>query len=171
MLSHGVAAERLRITGFPVSLKFLLDATDQDQQPSNSLHALYFDGACGGNAGRPSCPRSNEGHALTIVPRASRNASVSRPAPLHGRPCPVRPSKSSHGRTTCPKLLQTHSLLVCKAGRCHPCMRRSPLRIPAVIDYVVPGQEEGQCRTSHPSTAAPRPLHHIARRHVQATLR
>ncbi len=140
MLSHGIAAERLRITGFPVSLKFMRDAADPGPSPS-ILYMPSTDTAHVEQTLQGLRAQVKQGTRLTIVPgrHGTRLYHVLR---RYTDAMPGAPVEVLSWTNDMPKLLQTHSLLVCKAGGAilHEALAA---RIPAVIDFVVPGQEEG----------------------------
>lgn len=139
----GAPADRIRISGFPVSLKF----TESAQRPPESSHTariLYL----------PSTSLDYVRQTLDALrPLLTSGVELTLPLGKHAdRLDPiVRPFMASlpDARITLigwtdqmPELLQTHDLVICKAGGAilHEVLAA---RCPAVIDYVVPGQEEG----------------------------
>jgi processive 1,2-diacylglycerol beta-glucosyltransferase len=138
----GVKAEEIFVSGFPVSLDFM-------DKPTVSMN---------GNPGRIMYLPS------TNVPHAARTLEALRPVLAKGAhltlPLGKHKSRLYHTVTRfadsmpglsmeclgwtnqIPKLLQTHDVVICKAGGAilHEALAAT---CPAVIDYVVPGQEEG----------------------------
>jgi processive 1,2-diacylglycerol beta-glucosyltransferase len=139
----GAPADRIRITGFPVSLQF----TETGQRPpmsSDKGRILYL----------PSTSLDYVRQTLEALrPLIASGVELTLPLGKHAdRLDPiVRPFMTSlpEARITLigwtekmPELLQTHDVVICKAGGAilHEVLAA---RCPAVIDYVVPGQEEG----------------------------
>jgi processive 1,2-diacylglycerol beta-glucosyltransferase len=139
----GVPLEKTRITGFPVSLQFtevLPDgALDSDHQ-----RILYL----------PSTPGRHVAATLaSLRPLLLAGARLTLPVGKHRSrlfhilreftdSLPPEAVDIIGWTTRIPELLRTHDVVICKAGGAilHEVMAA---RIPAVIDYVVPGQEEG----------------------------
>jgi len=136
----GVPETSIHITGFPVCLSFM------DHVPSDHVgtRILYM----------PSTPPSHVGATLDALFPVLRNGA--RLTLQTGRHAPalyqtIRRFMDAHpdapvdviGWTNqLPRYLQTHDIVICKAGGAilHEALAA---RIPAIIDYVVPGQEEG----------------------------
>ena len=140
--SCGIAAEKIRITGFPVSLQFtepLPAAADPGAQ-----RILYL----------PSTTARRVGATLNALrPILEQGVKLTIPTGKHGsRLYHVLRKFSDSAKNLSieimgwtdriPELLRTHDVVICKAGGAilHEVLAA---RIPAVIDYVVPGQEEG----------------------------
>lgn len=139
----GVAAETIRVTGFPVSLAFL----DETPRKSPVPRVLYM----------PSTPAKHFAATLeALLPLLNQGVRLTlqtgRHAPAYYQA--IRRFQDTHpdapveviGWTDhIPRLLQTHDVLICKAGGAilHEALAA---RIPAIIDYVVPGQEEGNAQ-------------------------
>ena len=136
----GVPAEKLRISGFPVSLAF----TESVQREHAGAQILYL----------PSTPPVHVAQTLeALKPLLINNVKLTLPVGKHGprlyhlirRFTDANPTVNVEiiGWTNrIPHLLQTHDAVICKAGGAilHEVLAA---KIPAVIDYVVPGQEEG----------------------------
>ncbi len=138
----GVPREKIRVTGFPVSLAFtepLPPALD-----STAQRILYL----------PSTPgRHVEATLEALRPLMLSGVKLTLPVGKHGsrlyhvlrRFTDSMPPGSIEiiGWTPrIPEFLRTHDVVICKAGGAilHEVLAA---KIPAVIDYVVPGQEEG----------------------------
>jgi processive 1,2-diacylglycerol beta-glucosyltransferase len=138
----GISSEKTRITGFPVSLQFteVLPA----EARSNHQRILYL----------PSTPSSHVAATLaSLRPLLLAGAQLTLPVGKHSSrlfhilreftdSVPAHAMEIIGWTTRIPELLRTHDVVICKAGGAilHEVMAA---RIPAVIDYVVPGQEEG----------------------------
>ncbi len=136
----GAAREKVRITGFPVSLQFV----DPAPAPVPGRSILYL----------PSTPAGHVAATLEAL-RPHLVAGVRLTLPVgkhHSRLYHVLRRFTDSLPAGCveiigwtrriPDLLRSHTLVICKAGGAilHEVMAA---RIPPVIDYVVPGQEEG----------------------------
>jgi processive 1,2-diacylglycerol beta-glucosyltransferase len=144
----GVRPEQLHITGFPVSLRFL----EMHERTNTGPSVLYMPSTTAAHFGatlEALLPLMQRGVRFTV--QTGRNA----PSYYHTlrRFLDKHPQLPLHvlGWTDqIPRLLQTHDVLVCKAGGAilHEALAA---QIPVVIDYVVPGQEEGNAEllTSH----------------------
>ncbi len=136
----GVPATSIHITGFPVSLSFLEPVTRE----SEGTRVLYM----------PSTPPAHVGATLAallpILPKGARlTLQTGRHAPALYQTIrrfmdahPDAPVDVIGWTNQLPRYLQTHDVVICKAGGAilHEALAA---RIPAIIDYVVPGQEEG----------------------------
>jgi processive 1,2-diacylglycerol beta-glucosyltransferase len=149
LVKLGVPAERVMVTGFPVSLDFM---PAPGAQPPERRGILYL-------------PSTSTGHVRATLealrPLIVSGARLTLPL---GKHLPrlyqsvtrfVDSLPDSHfevlGWTNqMPHLLQTHEVVICKAGGAilHEALAA---RCPAIIDYIVPGQEEGNAEllTSH----------------------
>jgi processive 1,2-diacylglycerol beta-glucosyltransferase len=142
LMAFGPKAEDISVSGFPVSLDFM-------DQPKVSMN---------GNPGRIIyLPSTNVGYAARTLealrPVVAQGVHLTLPLGKHRsrlhhtvtRFADSLPGASIEclGWTNqIPHLLQTHDLVICKAGGAilHEALAAT---CPAVIDYVVPGQEEG----------------------------
>ena len=138
--SLGPTAESIKVTGFPVSLAF----TEKVQRTHAGPQILYL----------PSTPPTHVAQTLeALKPLLLAGVKLTLPVGKHGPRLyhHIRRFTDAHplaqieiiGWTNrIPELLQTHDLVICKAGGAilHEVLAA---HIPAVIDYVVPGQEEG----------------------------
>ena len=139
---YGVAENKVQVTGFPVSLDFM--KAPQPPADDAKQRILYF----------PSTPAAHVEQTLeALKPLLLNGVKLTMPVGKHGprlyhvtrRFIDANPSIKLElvGWTNrIPELLQTHDTLITKAGGAilHEVMAA---RIPPVIDYVVPGQEEG----------------------------
>ena len=139
----GIPADRTRVCGFPVSLQFTEKLPELENEP-DVQRILYLPSTPSGHVRdtlQALRPLLVAGSRLTIPvgKHASRLFHVLREL------TDSLPADSVHviGWTSrIPELLRTHDVVICKAGGAilHEVMAA---QIPAVIDYVVPGQEEG----------------------------
>lgn len=139
----GIEPEKIRITGFPVSLQFT------EELPANPARAeaqriLYL----------PSTTARRVSTTLdALKPLLSKGVHLTIPVGKHGSrlyhvlrkftdAMPDAKIEIIGWTNRIPELLRTHDVVICKAGGAilHEVLAA---RIPAVIDYVVPGQEEG----------------------------
>lgn len=139
----GAPAARIRVTGFPVNLRFT-EPLPAETGRAGAQRVLYLPSTTARRVGatlRALAPLLDAGVQLTVVvgkhgPRlyhALRAFTDARPA---------APVEIVGWTDRIPELLRTHDVVVCKAGGAilHEVLAA---RVPAVIDYVVPGQEEG----------------------------
>jgi len=136
----GPKPEQIKVTGFPVSLAF----TEQKARTHEGQQILYL----------PSTPPTHVAQTLqALKPLLLAGIKLTLPVGKHGprlyhhirRFTDANPQANIEiiGWTNrIPELLQTHDIVICKAGGAilHEVLAA---HIPAVIDYVVPGQEEG----------------------------
>ncbi len=151
VLALGAKDEQTHVTGFPVSLDFLNEPTREDcSSPQGKI--LYL----------PSTSVSHVTRTLTALrPLIASGVNLTLPVGKHASRLyhPVtRLIDSLPGANIevigwtnrIPHLLQTHDFVICKAGGAilHESLAAC---CPAIIDYVVPGQEEGNAEllTSH----------------------
>jgi processive 1,2-diacylglycerol beta-glucosyltransferase len=139
----GIPSEKTRITGFPVSLQFT-EVLPAEALKSDHQRILYL----------PSTPSSHVAATLaSLRPLLLAGARLTLPVGKHSSrlfhilreftdSVPAHAMEIIGWTTRIPELLRTHDVVICKAGGAilHEVMAA---RIPAVIDYVVPGQEEG----------------------------
>lgn len=140
---QGVPLNKVRVTGFPVSLQFTETLPAQALQHQGQ-RILYLPSTTARHVAatlESLRPLLQSGVQLTIPvgKHHSRLYHVLRKFmdSLSGSPVEII------GWTTrIPEMLRTHDVVICKAGGAilHEVLAA---RIPAVIDYVVPGQEEG----------------------------
>ena len=140
VLRLGVHPEKVAVTGFPVSLRFL-ENEDRHEQTVRVLYMPSTPAAHFAATMEAFRPLMNQGVHFTI--QTGRNApayyqSIRRFTDAH----PTAPVEVLGWTDQIPRLLKTHDVLVCKAGGAilHEALAAC---IPAVINYVVPGQEEG----------------------------
>ncbi len=141
--AYGISADKVKVTGFPVSLEFL-QAPEAPAADGSRHRVLYF----------PSTPAHHVAETLeALKPQLLNGVKLTMPVGKHGsrlyhalrRFTDANPAARVEliGWTQrIPELLQTHDLIITKAGGAilHEVLAA---RIPPVIDYVVPGQEEG----------------------------
>ena len=139
----GVPVNKVHVTGFPVSLQFTetLPASATQHQGQRILYLPSTTARHVAATLESLRPLLSAGVRLTLPvgKHRSRLYHVLRKFTdsLSGSPVEII------GWTTrIPEMLRTHDVVICKAGGAimHEVLAA---RIPAVIDYVVPGQEEG----------------------------
>ena len=144
VIGMGVPADKIRVTGFPVSLQFIEPLPGEAEKRADNGRILYL----------PSTPARHVAATLReLRPLLENGARLTLPAGKHKQRLyhVLRRFTDAHpgvqldiiGWTTrIPELLRTHDVVICKAGGAimHEVLAA---RVPAVIDYVVPGQEEG----------------------------
>ncbi|MCP5558028.1 MAG: hypothetical protein H7A55_09780 [Verrucomicrobiaceae bacterium] len=140
---QGVAAEQIRVTGFPVDLAFAAPLPDH-AKAAPGQRILYL----------PSTPARTVAATLEALrPLLNEGVRLTIPAgrqwkrlyhTLRRFDDTLRPGQMTIIGWTqdMPHLLRSHDVIICKAGGAilHEVLAA---RTPAVIDYVVPGQEEG----------------------------
>ena len=138
----GVPREKIRVTGFPVSLAFTEELPPDAHQPCQRI--LYL----------PSTPGRHVAATLAALrPLLLSGVKLTLPVGKHGSrlyhvlrrftdSLPPGTLDIIGWTPRIPEFLRTHGVVICKAGGAilHEVLAA---RIPAVIDYVVPGQEEG----------------------------
>ncbi len=144
LADKGVAAERVRTLGFPVSPRFAAGAgAKQAPCEGEPWRVLYVV-----NSGRQEAPEivrallALEGVALevTVGRDADLRASVEAVVAESGRPATL------HGWTDqMPELMMRAHLLISKAGGA-TVQEALAARTPMVVTQIVPGQEEGNAR-------------------------
>ncbi len=151
LAAHGVAADEIIPSGFPVSLDFLKEAS-VPVEASPVRRIIYL----------PSTSVRHVAQTLEALrPLLAAGVELTLPVGKHKARLyqtytqfmDSLPEARIHilGWTDqIPHLLQTHDLVICKAGGAilHESLAA---RCPAIIDYIVPGQEEGNAEllTSH----------------------
>ncbi len=138
----GVLDSKIRVTGFPVSLDFTRPLTAA--QSSLGARILYL----------PSTPGRHVAATLEALrPLLLAGNKLTLPVGKHARrlhhilrrftdSMPSEVVEIIGWTKRIPEFLRTHDVVICKAGGAilHEVLAA---KIPAVIDYVVPGQEEG----------------------------
>ena len=138
----GVPVEKIRATGFPVSLAFTEPLPETSE--SKNKRILYL----------PSTPARHVKATLEALrPLFLAGVKMTLPVGKHGPrlyhmlrrftdSIPAGSLEIVGWTPRIPEFLRTHDVVICKAGGAilHEVLAA---RIPAVIDYVVPGQEEG----------------------------
>ncbi|MBL9131439.1 MAG: hypothetical protein JNG86_09585 [Verrucomicrobiaceae bacterium] len=139
----GVPKEKIRVTGFPVSLAFT-EALPEEATGDGRQRILYL----------PSTPARHVAATLNALrPVLMSGVKLTLPVGKHGSrlyhvlrrfndSIPSGTMEIVGWTPRIPEFLRTHDVVICKAGGAilHEVLAA---RIPAVIDYVVPGQEEG----------------------------
>lgn len=140
----GVPEAKIHVSGFPVSLAFTEPLPEQVTAAASGARILYLPSTTGRYVSatlEALKPLLLSGHKLTLPvgKHASRLYHVLRRFTDSLPPGTV----DIIGWTKrIPEFLRTHDVVICKAGGAilHEVLAA---KIPAVIDYVVPGQEEG----------------------------
>ncbi len=142
LIERGVDGKDIVISGFPVHLNFMDHAEDQPPCPAGRI--LYL-------------PSTGERHVQQTLealrPLLERGAHLTLPLGKHYRrlynvttrfmdSLPHASIQVLGWTPEIPRFLQTHDLVICKAGGAilHEALAA---QCPAIIDYIVPGQEEG----------------------------
>lgn len=138
----GVPGKKIRITGFPVSLQFT-ETLAESARPS-CQRILYLPSTTGRRVATTLAalkPLLEKGVQLTI-PVGKHSSRLYHVLRKFTDAMPNAPVEIIGWTNRIPELLRTHDVVICKAGGAilHEVLAA---RIPAVIDYVVPGQEEG----------------------------
>jgi len=146
----GVDADKITVSGFPVSLAFMEPPAPEERSSRQTI--LYL----------PSTAVSYVRRTLDALrPVLATGAKLTLPVGKHmprlyhvlRRFVDTLPEDQVEiiGWTSrMPHLLQTHDAVICKAGGAI-LHEAAAARCPAIIDYIVPGQEEGNAEllTSH----------------------
>jgi len=151
LAAHGVAAEKIIPSGFPVSLDFLNEPQPPADAPAEG-RIIYL----------PSTSVSHVAQTLEALrPLIASGVELTLPVGKHKARLYLTYTRFMDSLPNArinilgwtnqiPHLLQTHDLVICKAGGAilHESLAA---RCPAIIDYIVPGQEEGNAEllTSH----------------------
>lgn len=145
MLGMGTPAERVEVTGFPVSPAF---TTAVERLPSRAGRILYLPSTSTSHVRgtlQELAPLVADGAELTVVP--GRHAQR-----LHQTLRSFADQMEHRGNVEVlgwcdriPDLLREHDVIICKAGGAmlHEVMAGCR---PAVVDWIVPGQEEGNAQ-------------------------
>ncbi len=138
----GVPESKIRVTGFPVSLAFTEPLPEA--QPATGSRILYLPSTTGRHVAatlKALRPLLFAGNKLTLPvgKHASRLYHILR---KFTETIPPGSLEIIGWTKRIPEFLRTHDVVICKAGGAilHEVLAA---KIPAVIDYVVPGQEEG----------------------------
>lgn len=138
----GVPESRIRVTGFPVSLAFTepLPAAP----PQTSARILYLPSTTGRHVAATLAalrPLLLAGTKLTL-PVGKHSSRLYHILRKFTDSIPPDALEIIGWTKRIPEFLRTHDVVICKAGGAilHEVLAA---KIPAVIDYVVPGQEEG----------------------------
>ncbi len=139
----GVPPEKVRITGFPVNLQFIEDLPEESLKPAPQ-RILYLPSTTARRVAatlKALKPLQEKGVKLTI-PVGKHSSRLYHVLRAYTDSLPDGRVDIIGWTTRIPELLRTHDVVICKAGGAilHEVLAA---RIPAVIDYVVPGQEEG----------------------------
>lgn len=143
VLGLGVPEAKIRVTGFPVSLAFTEPLPEQPEAHSGG-RILYLPSTTGRRVAatlkalRPLLLAGNK-LTLPVGKHASRLHHVLR---QFTDTIPPGAMEVIGWTKRIPEFLRTHDVVICKAGGAilHEVLAA---KIPAVIDYIVPGQEEG----------------------------
>lgn len=138
----GVPESKVRVTGFPVDLAFTEPLPEQP--PHAGARILYLPSTTG---------RRVAATLEALKPLFHQGAKMTLPVGKHERrlyhvmrrftdSMPPGTMEIIGWTKRIPEFLRTHDVVICKAGGAilHEVLAA---KIPAVIDYVVPGQEEG----------------------------
>lgn len=142
VLGFGVPEAKIRVTGFPVDLAFTEPLPEQP--PPQGARILYL----------PSTPGRHVAATLeSLRPQLLAGVKLTLPVGKHASrlyhvlrrftdSLPPGTVDIIGWTSRIPEFLRTHDVVICKAGGAilHEVLAA---KIPAVIDYVVPGQEEG----------------------------
>ncbi len=139
---HGVPEAKIRVTGFPVSLRFA--EPPPPAPPPGPGRILYLPSTPARHVAatlRALTPLLRDGVRLTL-PVGKHRARLYHVLRAFTDAWPDAPLEVLGWTDRMPELLRSHDVVICKAGGAilHEVLAA---RIPAVIDYVVPGQEEG----------------------------
>ncbi|OYW72272.1 MAG: hypothetical protein B7Z37_25340 [Verrucomicrobia bacterium 12-59-8] len=142
VLGFGVPESKIRVTGFPVDLAFTEPLPDLP--PVSHARILYLPSTTG---------RRVEATLEALKPLFRSGVKLTLPVGKHEKrlyhvlrrftdSMPPGTMEIIGWTKRIPEFLRTHDVVICKAGGAilHEVLAA---KIPAVIDYVVPGQEEG----------------------------
>ncbi|MBK8091348.1 MAG: hypothetical protein IPK32_04980 [Verrucomicrobiaceae bacterium] len=139
----GVAKEKIRVTGFPVSLAFTKELPPEvwDSQRQRILYLPSTPGRHVAATLEALRPLLLDGVRLTL-PVGKHRSRLYHVLRRFTDSLPPECIDIIGWTTRIPEFLRTHDVVICKAGGAilHEVLAA---KIPAVIDYVVPGQEEG----------------------------
>ena len=145
LIKMGAAPERVQATGFPVSPDF---TTPVERIQSMAGRVLYLPSTSTKHVQSTLLalePLVREGMELTIVPGRHRQRLHHVLRNFADRLEPLRRTTTLGWCDNIPHLLREHDALICKAGGAmlHEVMAGCR---PAVVDWIVPGQEEGNAQ-------------------------
>ena len=142
--SHGVPEARIRVTGFPVSLHFTAPLPPMPPGPPRALYLPSTPARHVAATLQALTPLLHEGLRLTLV-AGRHQPRLYQVLRAFNDAWPESPVEVLGWTDQMPELLRCHNLVICKAGGAilHEALAAC---IPAVIDHVVPGQEEGNAR-------------------------
>ncbi|MDZ4286685.1 MAG: glycosyltransferase [Prosthecobacter sp.] len=139
----GIPRDKIRVTGFPVSLQFI-EPLPSSAHPPGAQRILYLPSTTARRVAatlKALRPLLESGVRLTLPvgKHSSRLYHVLRKFTDSMTDAPV---EIIGWTNRIPELLRTHDVVICKAGGAilHEVLAA---QIPAIVDYVVPGQEEG----------------------------
>lgn len=150
VVGFGVPESKVRVTGFPVSLAFTEPLPEQP--PHQGPRILYLPSTTG---------RRVAATLAALKPLLLAGAKLTLPVGKHASrlyhilrrftdSLPPGTVEIIGWTKRIPEFLRTHDVVICKAGGAilHEVLAA---KIPAVVDYVVPGQEEGNAEmlTAH----------------------
>ncbi|MDB6137794.1 MAG: Processive 1,2-diacylglycerol beta-glucosyltransferase [Verrucomicrobiaceae bacterium] len=135
---------KVKVTGFPVSLDFMRSPPAPCAAAGAGHRILYFPSTTAGHVARTLRalrPQLLDGVHLTM-PVGKHGSRLYHATRRFADENPGAHFELIGWTNRIPQLLQTHDVLITKAGGAilHEVLAA---RIPPVIDYVVPGQEEG----------------------------
>jgi processive 1,2-diacylglycerol beta-glucosyltransferase len=142
VIGYGVPESKIRVTGFPVDLAFTEPLPPQPANPGTRI--LYLPSTTG---------RRVAATLEALKPLFRSGVKLTLPVGKHDRrlyhilrrftdSMPPDTVEIIGWTKRIPEFLRTHDVVICKAGGAilHEVLAA---KIPAVVDYVVPGQEEG----------------------------
>ncbi len=179
MTDLGVPEERVRVTGFPVNPAF---TTPVERLPSRAGRVLYLPSTSTQHVQatlQELEPLIRDGMELTIVPGRHRQRLHHVLRGFADRLETLRRVTTLGWCDHIPHLLREHDALICKAGGAmlHEVMAGCR---PAVVDWIVPGQEEGNAqmllkvdggKLSHSPTDTARHIRHLIEHDRREALR
>ncbi|WP_395731093.1 MGDG synthase family glycosyltransferase [Prosthecobacter sp.] len=142
VISFGVPESKIRVTGFPVDLAFTEPLPEQP--PVSHARILYLPSTTGRRVAatlEALKPLFRSGVKMTL-PVGKHDKRLYHVLRRFTDSMPPDTIEIIGWTKRIPEFLRTHDVVICKAGGAilHEVMAA---KIPAVIDYVVPGQEEG----------------------------
>ncbi|MCB1227324.1 MAG: hypothetical protein KDK99_16010 [Verrucomicrobiales bacterium] len=144
LLERGIDPARIFVTGFPVSPDFAA-ALEPPRPADDPARLLYLPSTPGRHVAatlRALRPLVLEGRARLTLPAGKHLRRLYHPLRAFADSVPPERFEIIGWTREMPRLLRTHDAVICKAGGAilHEVLAA---RTPAIIDYVVPGQEEG----------------------------
>jgi processive 1,2-diacylglycerol beta-glucosyltransferase len=138
----GVGDADIVVSGFPVNLDFMDEPQAPPPRPQGRILYLPSTGECHVRRTLEALrPLLERGTQLTL-PLGKHYSRLYHVATRFVDSLPGASIEVLGWTPQIPRLLQTHDLVICKAGGAilHEALAA---RCPAIIDYIVPGQEEG----------------------------